>query len=360
MTNRRSFLLGAAATSCLISAGCGWRLGRLQASSDSYIKDKLQIYTWSQYTSPKLLKAFTSKTDIQVLADVFDANEAMLAKLQAGGGSGYSLVYPSDYMVQKMVKKGLLAKIDHQRLNILDTLFTKFKNPTYDSNNSYSVPFSWGTTGFIYNSDKLQSSPDNWEYLWQNQEKLEKRITLLNDAREVMGGVLKMLGYSYNSQNEKEIKQAYEKLKILKSAIAAFDTDSWRNQILAGDLLIAMCYSSDAVKIIAENPQLKYITPKSGSSLWTDTIVILNSAPNIDGAYAWIDYILQPQISAKISQNLGIAISSEAGYKVLPKKVQNNPTLFPSEAILEKCERISPVGEMESVYERYWTELTSS
>ncbi|MFN9939509.1 MAG: extracellular solute-binding protein, partial [bacterium] len=123
-----------------------------------------------------------------------------------------------------------------------------------------------------------------------NQEQLYKRMTLLNDVREVMGATLKMLGYSYNSQNATEIKAAYEKLRSLKPAIAAFDTDAWQNQILAGDLLLAMCYSADGVKISKENPKLKYVIPRSGSSLWTDTIVIPKTAPNIPGAYSWINF----------------------------------------------------------------------
>jgi spermidine/putrescine transport system substrate-binding protein len=184
-------------------------------------------------------------------------------------------------------------------------------------------------------------------------------MTLLNDVREVMGAALKMLGYSYNSKNESEIKEAYEKLKSLKSAIAAFDTGAWRNQILAGDLVLAMCYSADAVKIAKENPKLKYVVPRSGSSLWTDTIVIPNTAPNIDGAYAWINFILQPEIAAKISERLSISTPNRAGFEQLPKALQNNLNLFPPESVLEKCERLTPLGQFEEVYERYWTLLTS-
>ena len=361
MIRRREYCTGLAALSGLITASCGWKLGNVRASSqEASALDELHLYTWTQYTDKQLLKTFSAQTGIKVLADVYDANEVMLAKLQASGGGTYSLIYPSDYMVQKMVDKELLKQLNQKRLVGLENLFPRFENPEYDQNNMYSVPMSWGTTGFIYNSEKLETPPQDWDYLWQNQKKLSKRMTLLNDAREVMGGVLKMLGYSYNSQNEKHIEEAYEKLQGLKYDIAAFSTDAWRNQIMSGDLVLAMCYSSDAYKLTRENAKLKYITPKSGSSLWTDTIAIPTTTSNIEAAYEWINFMLKPDIAARMSKRLGVATPNRAGFELLPKKIQTNPTLFPSEEILEKCERLSPVGKFTEVYDRYWTQLTSS
>lgn len=360
MTNRRQFFKSVAAVSSLSLASCGWRLGDVRAySATKGYSDQLFVYTWDIYTDKELFKTFNAQTGIKPQADVFDSNETMLSKLQAGGGGAYSVINPSDYMVRKMVNLGLLTELNHQRLIGLDNFFPRFQNPTYDPNNRHSIPFNWGTTGFIYNSEKLKNPPEDWDYLWQNQEQLSKRMTLLNDIREVMGGTLRMLGYSYNSKDEKEIKQAYEKLKVLKPSVAAFTTDAWRNQILAGDLLLAMCVSSDAVKLSKENPKLKYVIPKSGTSLWTDTIVIPKTAPNVEGAYAWINWILQPEVAAKTSQRLNLSTPNRAAFEQLPKKVQNNSSLFPPESILDKCEGIAPLGQIEEVYERYWTQLTS-
>jgi spermidine/putrescine transport system substrate-binding protein len=357
-TRRREFLKQIALFSTLSLSGCGWKLANVSAKSgNSSNSEELFIYTWSQYTDQELLSTFETQTGIKAIVDTFDSNDVMLAKLQAGGGAAYSVIYPSDYMVQKMVEKNLLIELDKDKLIGLENLFPQFQNPSYDPNNRYSLPYSWGTTGFIYNSEKLETEPTDWEYIWENKEKLNKRMTLLNDVREVMGATLKMLGYSYNSQNESEIKAAYEKLKELKPAIAAFDTDAWRNQILAGDLWLAMCYSSDAVKISQENPNLKYVVPKSGSSLWSDTIVIPKSAPNPEGAYSWINLLLQGDVAAEITKRLAVAIPNRAGFEQLPPELQNNTNLFPPESVLESCERLAPVGDLEAVYERYWTQL---
>ncbi|MGB7444739.1 MAG: spermidine/putrescine ABC transporter substrate-binding protein [Coleofasciculaceae cyanobacterium] len=362
-TTRRQFLQ--IATSTTLSAfglsGCGWTLANVKPTASSQgSTDELYIYTWSGYTDQDLLRRFTKETGIRAIADVFDSNEAMLARLQASGGGSYSIIYPSDYMVIKMRELGLLIEIDKTRLNNLDRLFSRFQNPQYDPENQHSIPVSWGTTGLIYNTKKLQPKPEDWEYLWNYQDKLSRRMTLVNDVREVMGASLKMLGYSYNSQNTEHIKQAYEKLLSLKPDLASFTSDAWRPQILSGDLMIAMCYSSDANEVTEENSDLEYVLPQSGSSLWTDTLVIPRTAPNLEGAYAWMNFMLQPDVAAQICERLSFATPNKEAYQLLPPELKNNKTLFPPESALERCENLLPLGEFEEVYDRYWTRLTSS
>jgi spermidine/putrescine transport system substrate-binding protein len=365
--NRRQFLkLAASATlSSTALSGCGWTLaevrptatgqGSTKASKDVY------IYTWAGYTDQDLLKRFEKETGFRAVADVFDSNEAMLARLQAGGGGGYSIIYPSDYMVSKMSQMGLLTQLDASRIRGLDQLFPQFRNPVSDPGNQYSVPVSWGTTGLIYNTKKLKQAPEDWSYLWENQQQLSKRMTLLNDVREVMGATLKMLGYSYNSTDPQHIQQAYQKLMELKSNLASFTSDAWRPQVLSGDLLVAMCYSADANEIMEENESLEYVVPKSGSSLWMDTLVIPKSAPNLEGAYAWINFMLQPDVAAEVCKRLSFATPNEKAFNLLPTEVKSNQSLFPPKATLKTCESIVPVQEsISGVYDGYWTRLTSA
>jgi len=359
---RRQFLQVAASTlSGMTLSGCGWILGsnRPQATTKK-ADDELYIYTQYGYTDEDLLNRFTKETGIRAIADVFDANEAMLARLQAGGGAAYSIIYPSEYMVQKMVELEMLTTLDFSKVTGMDRLFPRFLNPEYDPNNQHSLPVSWGTTGLIYNSKKLKEIPQDWGYLWEHQQQLSKRMTLLNDIREVMGATLRMLGYSYNSTDPQEIKEAYEKLKILKPNIASFTTDTWRDQVLSGDLLIAMCYSSDANEVMKENTDLQYILPKSGSSLWIDTIAIPQTAPNPEAAYAWINFMLQPDVAGQICDRLSFATANKAAFNQLSPELQNNQSLFPPESLLELCEGLSPVGNFSAVYDRYWTQLTSA
>ncbi|MBW4647686.1 MAG: spermidine/putrescine ABC transporter substrate-binding protein [Kastovskya adunca ATA6-11-RM4] len=362
-STRRQFLKTAttAALSGLALSGCGWTLANVRpAASSSGSSDELYIYTWSGYTDRDLLERFRKETGIRVIADVFDSNEAMLARIQAGGGGPYSIIYPSDYMVQKMVDLGMLTVLDYSRITGMDRLFPRFLDPKYDPENKHSIPVSWGTTGLIYNTQKLQLPPEDWNYLWNNQQQLSKRMTLLNDFREVMGATLKMLGYSYNTTDPQHIKQAYEKLTQLKSAIASFTSDAWRPQVLSGDLFVAMCYSSDANEVMEESENLQYVLPNSGSSLWRDTLVIPQTAPNLEGAYAWMNFMLQPDVAAQICQRLSFATPNEVAFNLLPPEVKNNPSLFPPESALENCQSIVPIDEALQLYERYWTQLTSS
>ena len=301
---RRQFLqlAGLATLSSKLLSGCGWTLAEVRSETvnQRYSNSKeLFIYTWSNYTDQNLLDRFNQETGFKAVANVFESNEVMLARLQAGGGGDYSIIYPSDYMVAKMRGMGMLAQLDFSRIKGLEHLLPRFLNPEYDPGNLHSVPLSWGTTGLIYNSKKLKEAPVDWTYLWKNQQQLNKRMTLLNDVREVMGAVLKMMGYSYNSRNPQEIQKAYEKLAELKPNIASFTSDSWRDQVLSGDLLIAMCYSSNANEVIEENKNLQFVIPKSGATLWTDTMAIPKTAPNPEAAYAWINFMLSPMLLLK-------------------------------------------------------------
>ncbi len=360
---RRQFLqLASSATlSSMALSGCGWTLAEVRPKPSSQSSSKqLYIYTWAGYTDQDLLDRFTKETGFKVVADVYDSNEAMLARLQAGGGGAYSIIYPSDYMVAKMVELGLLRELDRSRLVGMNQLVPRFQNPVYDPANLHSVPLSWGTTGLIYNIQKVKSAPQDWSYLWENQQQLSKRMTLLNDVREVMGAALKMLGYSYNSRDSQQVQQAYEKLAQLKPSVASFTSDAWRPQVLSEDLVLAMCFSSDANEVIEENANLQYVIPKSGTSFWTDTLAIPTTAPNLEGAYAWINFMLKPDVAAQICERLSFATPNQVAFNKLSSKVKDNPNLFPPESLLNLCESIAPVGKFSEVYDNYWTQLTSS
>jgi len=358
--SRRKFLQSsAAAASGLALSSCGWTLASVRSGTSQSRSDQVGIYTWANYADETLIEGFTTQTGIRVLPqDKFPDNETMLARVLTGGGAAYSVISPSDYMVKKMMQSKLLQKLDHSRLNGLDTLLERYRSPDYDPDNRHSIPISWGTTGLIYNPEKLPDGPKDWSYLWDNKEKLSKKMTLLSDVREVMGATLRMLGYSYNSTSPKELEQAYNKLKELKPYVATFTTDTWQDQIVSGDLWLAMGYSIDAFSVISSQPNLKYVIPKSGTSLWTDTMVIPTSSPNISGAYAWLNYLLQPSIAAQYKR-LNIASPNQAVLDQLSSDYRESPILFPPEALIKASEGIALVGDFSKVYDDFWTRLTS-
>jgi spermidine/putrescine transport system substrate-binding protein len=364
-SSRRRFLQGsAAALGGLALSNCRRGVSDLSSETgdeaDTATPGTLYIYTWADYTDEALAQQFTEATGIEVKIDIYDSNEQMLAKMQAGGGANYSLIYPSDYMVTQMVGLGLLTTLDQSRLNGLDLMMEQWRSPAYDRENTHSVPYSWGTTGLIYNAEILTNGPEDWDYLWENQAQLAKRISLLDDVRETMGAVLKSLGYSLNSTDPAELEEAYQKLVELKPALASFKSFGWQDELLGGDLLVAMAYSVEAIPVNLENERFQYVVPASGATVWTDTMVIPASAPNLEAAYEWINFNLQPQVSADVVERLYFATPNSEALKLVSADLLSNTDLFPPSDLLSRCEALDSVGEASDLYDQYWTKLTSA
>ncbi|WNZ22118.1 spermidine/putrescine ABC transporter substrate-binding protein [Leptolyngbya sp. NK1-12] len=359
-STRRRFLQFSAAFASTVALGsCQRSILNDSSFSQSSSNDLLRIYTWADYSNEEVYQQFTEQTGIKIIADVYDSNETMLTKLLAGGGNQYSIIYPSDYMVKQMIELKLLTQIDHTRLQGLNQLLDKWKNPPYDPHNTHSIPVSWGTTGLIYNTEVLQSKPTDWEFLWREKQALSGRITLLDDVREVMGATLRSIGYSYNATNPKELEAAYQKLRELKPALASFESFGWEDSLVAGDLALCMTYSIIGNSLPTEHPHLKYVIPQSGTSVWTDTLVIPKTAPNLNAAYAWINFMLKPENAAFAVEKLMFATPNKAAFEQLPSELKENTNLYPTSETLAKYETIAPIGKAIDLYDEYWTELKS-
>jgi spermidine/putrescine transport system substrate-binding protein len=358
--------LSAAALSGAVLSNCARNLADVSSedsTSGSAAADggTLNVYSWANYSDQELLDSFQAKTGIEVVVDTYDSNETMLAKMQAGGGSAYSIIYPSDYMVTQMIESDMLTPLDKSRLVGLENLRAQWQDPVYDPGSAHSVAATWGTTGFVYNPDNLGTTLTGWDYFWENGGSLNRQITLLNDVREVMGGVLHSLGYSYNSEDPAELEEAYNRLVELKPAIANFITNGWEDQVSSGDVLVSMAYSVDALSLVEENPDMEYVIPETGSSLWTDAMVIPKSAPNPDAAYEWLNFLLVPENAASLVGRLKFATPNEVAYDQLSDELKADTKLFPPQDLLDRCEGIAPVSEEATeLYDQYWTQLTST
>lgn len=363
-TRRRFLQFSAATLSTIALSNCARssleRSSSQQQSPKAGDSKTLSLYTWADYSNNALYQRFESKTGIKVIADVYESNEVMLAKMQAGGGKQYSIVYPSDYMVRQMTGLNLLTPIDHSRLQGLDRLMKRWQNPVYDPGNAHSVPYGWGTTGILYNSKVISSEPKDLNFFWENQQALAGKITLLDDVRETMGAALKSLNYSYNSTNPTEIEAAYKKLLALKPTLAAFKSYGWEDQLIAGDLAACMSYSTLGNLLPKENPQLTFVIPQSGTSVWTDTLAIPNSAPNLEAAYAWINFLLEPESGVFGMEQMNVTTPNQATFDALPAAIKSNPKVFPTDTILAKSEAVTLVGDTIELYDKYWNQLKSA
>ena len=280
------------------------------------------VYNWSEYMPDSVLKDFTKETGIKVKYSTYDSNEAMYAKIKTSGNSGYDIIVPSTYFVNKMSKEGLLAKIDKSKLSNYKNLDEKLLNKPFDPNNDYSIPYLWGSTGISYNASLVKEVPTAWKDLWNNR--YANNILLNDDMREVFGMALKVLGYSANSTNPKEIEAAYVKLKELLPNVKMFYSESQKQVYLNEEVQIGMNFNGEGFMANEENNQIKYIYPKEGALVWIDSLVIPKGAKNIQNAHTFINYLLNTEVSKSISEEIGYATPNKATIKLLDEQTKNN------------------------------------
>ncbi len=262
---------------------------------------ELHIYTWSDYIAPEFVGKFKEKYGCKVVIDTFDSNEAMYAKLKAGG-SGYDIITPSSYLVPTMAKEGLIVELDHSKLpNVRKNFDASFKSQIIDPSFKYNVPYAVTYTGLCYDRTKIPEGVDvrTWNVL--DNPAFRGKITLLDDMREVIGAGLMSLGFSVNSRNREEISKAVEKVVSWKRNIRKFDAESYKTEVPSGATWIGQGYSTDCMQIIngdedegiPPSETIGFALPKEGFSIAFDEMVISSKAPNPDLAYAFMDFLYE-------------------------------------------------------------------
>lgn len=318
----------------------------------------LYVYNWSEYMPESVLKDFTKETGIKVKYSTYDSNEAMYAKVKTAGNSGYDIIVPSTYFVNKMSKEGLLEKIDKSKLLNYKNLDPKLLSKSFDPNNDYSIPYLWGTTGISYNSSLVKENINSWKNLWNNEYK--NSILLNDDMREVFGMALKILGYSANSTNPKEIEEAYNKLKELLPNVKMFYSESQKQVYLNEEVKLGMNFNGEGFMANEENENIKYIYPKEGALVWVDSLVIPKGAKNLENAHKFINFLLKPEVAKVISEEIGYATPNAKTLELLDEKTKNNRIIYPNEEDLKNSEFQMDVDEVLPVYEKYWEMLKTS
>jgi spermidine/putrescine transport system substrate-binding protein len=320
---------------------------------------QLNIYSWPDYIQPEAIPDFEKKYGIKVVYDTVSSNEALIAKLQAGA-SNYDIIVPSYYAVTRLRKMNLLRRIEHDRLKNFKNLVQRFRNadPVKSPNSPFCIPYTFGTTGIAFNRSIFRSPkeyPDDWDAFWD--KRFKGRLTLLEDARETLGLALKKAGNSYNTVDESLIQQACSDLKAQKDLVMCYTSDQVIIYLTTGDSLLSLSFSGDAQQAARENADIKYFIPKTGTSMWVDNLAIPASAPHPEFAHLWIDYILDAQVSAALSNFTLYATPNEAALKYVNTELKNDKELYPPESVLARCEEIQDIGPAIFYYDRQWCEL---
>ncbi len=321
----------------------------------------LNVFNWGEYIDKELLTKFENETGIKVNYELFDTNETMIAKLETGG-TAYDVIFPSDYVIEEMINKGMLSKIDFSNIPNFQYIDDRFKNLSYDPKNEYSVPYFWGTLGILYNTEMVTEPVESWDILWD--EKYAGKILMLDSMRDTIGVALKKLGYSVNTTDPQQIQQAKELLIQQKSMVNGYYVDEISDMMINGDAALALNWSGAAMDIYWQDVEyIKYAVPKDGSNLWFDCMVIPSASKHKKEAEMFINFMLDPDNAYQNTEFVGYATPNKAALEMLKEtspEVVNMDAYYPSEEVLDRCEVFIDLGDKKELYNQAWIQFQAN
>jgi putrescine transport system substrate-binding protein len=362
---RRVFLaLGLAALACLLPGDPG----------AAQTKRTVNVYNWSDYMEPTLIDQFTKETGIAVRYDTFDSNDTLETKLLAGR-SGYDVVVPTAYFLERQIKAGVFQKLDKNRLPNLTHVWPEIAQrlTKYDPGNAFAVNYMWGTTGIGYNVKKARdifgtdAKLDSWDIVFK-PELLAKfkdcGVYFLDSSDDILPAALLYLGLDPNSAKETDLQKAADLVSKVRSSVRKFHSSEFLNALASGEICFAVGFSGDvkqAQKRAAEaknGVELAYAIPKEGAQLWFDNIAIPRDARNVAEAHAFIDFLQKPDVAAKNSNYLSYANGNLASQSFIDKAVLEDRTIYPDEATMARLYTInSHDAKTTRLMNRLWTRI---
>ena len=316
---------------------------------------RLNIYIWTNYLPPDVVADFEKRTGIETRVDTYDSNETILAKLQSGVAD-YDIVVPSDYMLKVMIPQKLLREIDPASLPGFANLEPRLLDQRFDPGNRHSVPYLWGTTGIGYDKTKVAAPVDSWGALFDPRH--AGRILMLDDTREAFGAALRLLGTSINETDPAVLRQAAEKLKEQKKLVRTYNSSDFANLLAAGDVDLAQGWNGELAEVVAASQgRLAYVVPREGGTLWIDSLAIPASAQNVEEAHEFIRFVLEPEVAARIVNDVHYASANRAALPKIDAAIRDDPAIYPPPEVLERCEVIEDLGETTQLLDELWTEV---
>jgi spermidine/putrescine transport system permease protein len=287
---------------------------------------ELNLFAWSEYVPTAVIEGFTKETGIKVNYEPYDSNEEMLSKLLAGAAK-YDLVMPSDYVIETMVKKDLLAPLDKAKLPNLKNIDPKFTSAVHDAGLKYSVPWMVGSVGIVVNTEKVKEPITGYKDVFQ--PKYAGKIIALDDSRELVTWVMATKGLDINQVNEKVLEQVKPTLAEWMKLIKIYDSGSPKVAMLNGDVWLGVVWSGEAALLIDEDKKFKYVLPAEGAHQFIDSLCVTRNAPHKDNAHLFMNYILRPEVSKIISDEFPYSNPNVEARKLLSKEQLANPASYP-------------------------------
>lgn len=344
-------LVLATALICSIFTGCG---------KDNSSKGEVYVYNWGEYIDPEVITMFEAETGIKVIYDEYETNEIMYPKVESGA-SAYDCICPSDYMISKMIDNDMLQEINFDNIpnyKYIDSSYIE-QSKEFDPTNKYSIPYTWGTVGILYNPDKVDDVVDSWEILWN--EKYSGDILMQDSVRDAFMVSQKLLGYSMNTTDEAELAAARDLLIKQKPLVQAYVVDQARDKMIGEEAAMAVMYSGEYLYCKDENDKLEFAIPKEGTNVWIDSWVIPKNAPNKENAEAFIDFLCRPDVAKMNFDYITYATPNTGALELIDEDIRNDKALFTDITTINNAETYIYIGEDgDELYNEMWKEVKSN
>ncbi|WP_055481674.1 polyamine ABC transporter substrate-binding protein [Sphaerimonospora mesophila] len=329
----------------------------LDANAD-LSKQSLTISIWDGYSPKDLPERVKAKLGFDTKVAIHDTNETIVAKLTAGGDSGIDVAFVSGQYAQALNAQGLLEPLHADLIPNLENLYPEAAQLAYDKGNTFSVPYTWGTTGLCYRSDLVKTPPTSWNDLLDPPAELKKKITMMTTERWLALPALKVLGASVNTTDQAVLDKAKEMLLKVKPDLLAYDDTTFGDRLKSGEAVLVEAWDGWCP---TEEKNIEFVVPSEGSDLWADTMVILKSSENKEAAHAFINYILDPEVHGWVAENILYKIPNKAAMDALdPKLLESYPALAQPPAELLKGESLIDLGEASTAFTRLSTEVSAA
>jgi spermidine/putrescine transport system substrate-binding protein len=334
---------------------------------DYELEDSLNVFQWTDYWPSGTVRIFEKAYGVSVSISNFTSNEEMFSKLKAGGTGQFDVLFPSDYMVNILASQGMIQALELGKIPNWDNLEKRWqKNAPYDPGDKrYSAPYMWGTSGTGWHTDMVGNIGDSpsWDLMWN--EKYKGQMTMLNDMRETIGASLKRLGYSLNTKDQDKITEAKNELTKQKPLLKTYTSVNMAARLQNKTASPVHIWNGDAIKAYFQlvkngSAPIEYQVPSEGGAVWMDTMTITKEAAHVNAAYAFITFILNAKIAAKIANYVSYGSPNKAAKQYIDDSLLNKDVIYPSKSTLDKLEFIENIGQATQYYSQAWTEIQNA
>lgn len=315
----------------------------------------LNIYNVGDYIDLEVLDIYEQENpDIKINYETFATNEEMYIKV-ANGSSAYDVIFPSDYMVERLIQENLLLEIDKANIPEFANTGKQYLDQAYDKGNRYSVPYMWGTMGILYNKAIVKEPVTTWKILWD--PKYTGEVLMLDSERDTVAITMRMLGYSMNSKDDRELEDAKNALIAQKDIVLAYCGDEVKDKMIDNEGAMTIAWSGDAFFCIEENPDLAYAVPQEGSNLWFDSMVIPKTTTHKEEAEKFINFMCRPDIALMNAEYIGYSTANDAAVDMMDEEIQNDPLRYPDLSTLQNMEVFTYDKELSRKISDIWLQF---